>query len=114
MWWRDGSPRLSARVGDLIRDPANDIVVSVVSLWEIAIKRTLGKLRFPEDFEAVLAEEEFDLLSVTYAHLRALGDLPQLHRDPFDRLLVAQALAERIAVATEDRAFAAYGVAVLW
>ena len=61
-----------------------------------------------------MTEDEFDLLGITYAHLRALDDLPQHHRDPFDRLLIAQALAERIPIATADRHFAAYGVQIIW
>lgn len=114
IWWRDGSPRLSDRITDQIRDSGNNIVVSIVSLWEIAIKRALGKLRFLEDFEEVMAEEAFDLLPVTYAHLRSFDGLPRHHGDPFDRLLIAQALAERMPIATGDRVFAAYGVQTVW
>jgi PIN domain nuclease of toxin-antitoxin system len=101
-------------VSDQISDPDSDIVVSIASFWEIAIKRGLGKLRFLEDFEEIMAEEQFDLLNITYAHLGVLVDLPQLHRDPFDRLLISQSLAERIPVVTDDRAFAAYGVGIVW
>jgi len=114
LWWRAGSRRLPARVSSQIGDPDNDIAVSIASLSEIAIKRGLGKLRFLEDFEQVIADEEFALLHITYTHLRELGDLPQHHRDPFDRLLISQSLAERIPVVTNDRAFAAYGVNVVW
>lgn len=114
LWWRSGSDRLSTRVSDRIGDPDNDIVVSIASLWEIAIKRGLGKLRFLEDFEEVMTDEGFALLNVTYAHLRMLGDLPQHHRDPFDRLLISQSLAERIPIVTDDRAFTAYGVGIIW
>jgi PIN domain nuclease of toxin-antitoxin system len=101
-------------VSDQISDADNDIVVSIASLWEIAIKRGLGKLRFPEDIEEVIAEEDFDLLNITYAHLRVLGDLPRHHPDPFDRLLISQSLAERMPIVTNDRAFAAYGVGLVW
>jgi PIN domain nuclease of toxin-antitoxin system len=114
IWWRDGSPRLSPRVREQIGDPENDIAVSVTSLWEITIKRALGKLQFLQDFEEVLAEEGFDLLPIGYRHLRALADLPLHHRDPFDRVLIAQAVAERIPIATADRRFAVYGVELLW
>ena len=99
---------------DQISDPDNEIVVSIASLWEIAIKHGLGKLRFLEDIEEVIADEEFDLLNITYGHLRVLGDLPQHHRDPFDRLLISQSLAERMPIVTNDRAFAAYGVSLVW
>jgi PIN domain nuclease of toxin-antitoxin system len=114
LWWREDSPRLPSRVADQIRDPGNDIVISIASWWEIAIKCGLGKLEFVEDFAEVMTDEEFDLLTVTYDHLRVLGDLPQHHRDPFDRLLIAQSLAERIPIITSDRAFAAYSVEIVW
>ena len=114
VWWRDESPRLSERVREEIGDPDNEISISITSLWEITIKRSLGKLRFLQDFEEVLAEEEFTLLPIGYPHLRALAALPLHHRDPFDRLLIAQSISERIPVATTDRRFAGYGVEVLW
>jgi PIN domain nuclease of toxin-antitoxin system len=114
LWWRSGSSRLSSLASDQISNPDNDIVVSIASLWEIAIKRVLGKLRFLEDFEEVMASEEFNLLSITYAHLRVLGDLPRHHRDPFDRVLISQSFAERIPIVTNDRAFAAYAVEIVW
>jgi PIN domain nuclease of toxin-antitoxin system len=114
LWWRDGSSRLPARVRHEISDEANDIVVSIASLWEISIKRGLGKLRFAEDFEEVIADEEFELLSVTYAHLRALDGLPRHHGDPFDRLLIAQSIAENVPVVTSDKAFARYQAKTLW
>jgi PIN domain nuclease of toxin-antitoxin system len=99
---------------DEIRDPDNDISVSVVSLWEIAIKRGIGKLEFLEDFQLVMSEEEFSLLAIGYTHLQALEALPLHHRDPFDRLLIAQSIAEDMPVATNDDAFALYGVKTLW
>ena len=114
LWWRSGCGRLPTRVSDQIGDPDNDIVVSIASVWEIAIKRGLGKLRFLEDFEEVMTDEGFTLLDITYAHLRMLGDLPQHHRDPFDRLLISQSLADSIPVVTNDRAFTAYGAGIIW
>jgi len=114
LWWRNGSRRLSARAAREIRDPANDVVVSIATLWEIAIKRALGKLQFLEDFEEVILSEGFTLLPIGYRHLRQLETLPQHHRDPFDRLLIAQALGEGIPVATADQEFAAYGVQLIW
>jgi PIN domain nuclease of toxin-antitoxin system len=114
LWWRNGSPRLPDHVNERIRDPDNEIMVSIVSLWEIAIKRALGKLRFSDDFEEVIEAEDFHLLTLTYQHLRLLGDLPPHHRDPFDRMLIAQALAERMPIVTADRAFTPYDVNVVW
>ncbi|HTZ36341.1 MAG TPA: type II toxin-antitoxin system VapC family toxin [Stellaceae bacterium] len=114
LWWRDGSPMLPPRVQDGISDPANDVAVSIVSWWEIAMKRGLGKLRFVEAFEDVMADEGFVLLPISYRHLRALDNLPQAHRDPFDRMLIAQSIAENLPVVTNDRAFAAYGIDIFW
>jgi PIN domain nuclease of toxin-antitoxin system len=114
LWWRDASPRLPQSVADEIGDPTNDIVISITSLWEIAIKRAVGKLRFPERFEDVMAEEGFRLLPIAYEHLRELEALPRRHRDPFDRLLIAQSIAENLPIATNDKAFGLYSVSVFW
>jgi PIN domain nuclease of toxin-antitoxin system len=114
LWWRDASSRLSSRAHEEISDGRNEIVISIATLWEIAIKRGLGKLKFDDDFEQVIREEDFALLPILLAHLRAFEALPLHHRDPFDRLLIAQALAEGIPIATGDRVFAAYGVQVVW
>jgi PIN domain nuclease of toxin-antitoxin system len=114
LWWRDASPRLSPLASEEIGDPDNDIYVSVSSLWEIAIKRKVGKLRFPEPFDQVMAEEGFNLLTIGYSHLDALGNLPLHHRDPFDRLLIAQSIAEDVAVVTNDPKFSLYDARVFW
>lgn len=112
LWWRGDPPRLPSHVADQIRDQDNDIVVSIASLWDITIKRGLGKLQFLEDLEEVMVEERIDLLTVTHRHLHVLSDLPQHHRDPFDRLLISQSLAERTPIITDDRAFDAYSVEI--
>jgi PIN domain nuclease of toxin-antitoxin system len=114
LWWREASSRLSPRARDYIGDGRNEISVSVATLWEIAIKRSIGKLRFPDELEQVMREEAFVLLPISLSHLRAIGDMPLHHRDPFDRLLIAQALTEGIPIATADRRFAAYGVQIVW
>ncbi len=114
LWWTTGSPRLSATAREAIGSGDNEILMAIGSLWEITIKRALGKLQFPHEFETVLRDEDFELLPVTYAHLGALESLPLHHRDPFDRLLIAQSIAEDIAVATNDPKFALYDVKTLW
>ena len=114
LWWRDASPRLSVKARNQIRDPANEIVVSIVSFWEIAIKRSLGKLRYLEDFEGVMAEENFTLLTVAYRHLHVLEQLPLHHGDPFDRLLIAQSISENLPVVTNDKAFDGYDAHTFW
>ena len=114
LWWRDASPLLSPRASAEIAAGENEVLVSVASLWEITIKRRLGKLAFADDFETVLREERFGLLGISFQHLRRLDTLPLLHRDPFDRLVIAQALAENVPILGNDQAFAAYGATLIW
>jgi len=114
LWWRDAARPLSRRARAAIADGSNQILVSIASLWEITIKRALGKIAFADDLEIILQEERFDLLSISFEHLRALDALPHLHRDPFDRLLLAQSLAEGLPIVSSDRKFAAYGAALIW
>lgn len=114
--WALGHPgRLPKGVAAALRDPSNDVVVSAVSTWEVAIKTALGRLA--ADAAAIVAELRdagFDELPITVDHTVRLRDLPPHHRDPFDRLLVAQALVEGLTVVTSDRAFAAYPAPRWW
>jgi PIN domain nuclease of toxin-antitoxin system len=114
LWWRDNSPNLSSRAREAITDPTNEILISAATLWEIVIKRGLGKLRFPDDLEDVLREESFTLVPISFRHLRCLEALPLLHGDPFDRMLIAQSQAEGVPITTADRKFTPYGVATIW
>jgi PIN domain nuclease of toxin-antitoxin system len=93
-------------------EPRNEVLVSAASIWEIAIKRALGKLSAPDDLLETISEEGFIFLAVTPWHAWRAGDLPPHHRDPFDRLLAAQALVEGIPLLTADPRFAPYGVGV--
>jgi PIN domain nuclease of toxin-antitoxin system len=93
----------------LIGDPDNTVFVSPVSLWEIWLKESLGKLRLPEDFDKRLAAESFESLPLTAAQARQVALLPWHHRDPFDRMLVAQARAENLILLTGDDVVTAYG-----
>ena len=112
LWWLEGSPWLSAEARETIRDPENTVFVSAVSLWEIWLKQSLGKLRLPADFTERLAAESFESLSLMAAHTRQVALLPWFHRDPFDRMLVAQAQVEKLVLLTADEALAAYGAVV--
>lgn len=89
-------------------------VVSAVSVWEIAIKRAIGKLPAPDNLLEILDRHAYELLPVTPMHAWATAELPMHHRDPFDRLLVAQARLEGLAIVSGDSAFAVYGVPVVW
>ena len=114
VWWREGSRALTTAARDSIADPANDVLVSIAGLWELAIKEASGKLKLPADLETIVVEERFSVLAINFDHLRRLKALPRHHRDPFDRMMIAQALAEGIPIATGDRAFARYGLQIVW
>ena len=113
LWVMQDSPQLG-RAARRLLDEAQAIHVSSVSLWEIAIKNALGKLRLDQaELDAQLDQIGFSPLPVTWAHTRALRDLPPAHGDPFDRMLVAQARSEPLRLLTHDRALVAYGELVL-
>jgi PIN domain nuclease of toxin-antitoxin system len=114
LWWMEASPALSTSARTAIADPANEVLISIALLWELTIKQALGKLTFPADPETVVRNEGFTLLPIDFNHLRRLGTLPHLHRDPFDRMLIAQAMAEAAPVVSHDRILARYGAPLLW
>jgi len=109
LWWLAGDKSLSQQARAWIGDPENTIFVSAVSLWEIWLKQGLGKLRLPEDFERRLERQSFERLPLTWDQTREVALLPWHHRDPFDRMLVAQSRVEGLTLVTADRAVAAYG-----
>lgn len=112
LWWLDGT-RLSDDVIERIADPGELVVVSAASIWEASIKEALGRLDVPESLASVVADEGFEPLSITFEHAERAGALPPHHRDPFDRMLAAQALLEGLTVVTHDPAFEPYGVGLL-
>jgi PIN domain nuclease of toxin-antitoxin system len=114
--WALGSPdRLPARIAKALRDPSNSVYVSAASAWEIAIKASLGKLTADVDeIVGAIAEVGFDELSITLVHARRVRALPSHHRDPFDRMLVAQAIEEGLAIVTHDGALQAYPIPIEW
>jgi PIN domain nuclease of toxin-antitoxin system len=118
LWFCQDDPLLSAAAKTLIEDPANRKLVSLASCWEIAIKAGLGKLTLGEPsgtyIPAALSRTGFDLLPISLAHATAVESLPMHHRDPFGRLLVAQAMIEAIPIVSVDGALDPYGVRRLW
>jgi PIN domain nuclease of toxin-antitoxin system len=94
--------------------PDAQLVISAVSVWEIAIKRAIGKLEAPDDVLERIEEAGAEVLTITARHAHATGGLPLHHNDPFDRLLVVQAKLEGCALVTRDRAFATYGIPIVW
>ena len=109
LWWVSNDSSLSEPARALIGAPEYMIFVSAVSIWEIWLKEGLGKLRLPPHFEATLESESFESLPLTAAHARQAALLPWRHRDPFDRLLVAQAQVEDLVLLTADDLVASYG-----
>lgn len=102
LWWLNNSDELNENTKGFIADPENLVYVSAVSLWEIVIKESLGKLKMPKNWSTVVREESFRQLSITWEHSLKVAALPNIHRDPFDRLLIAQALTEGLTFLTND------------
>lgn len=113
LWWLADEPELSEAGREVIAAPENLIAFSAASIWEIRIKQAIGKLALPANFTDVLARQPFEPLAVTVVHAHALQELPLLHRDPFDRLLIAQARVEGMTILTRDNAFTQYDVSTL-
>ena len=118
LWFFWDDPQLSARAKALIEDPGNRKLVSVASCWEIAIKVGSGKLNLGEPCQTFLSREiannNFELLEISLDHATSVENLPRHHKDPFDRLLIAQAIAEQLPIVSGDTAFDAYPITRLW
>ena len=113
LWWRMNDPGLSEPARTRITE-APVVFVSAASAWEASIKIALGKLTLPEPFEDGVTDSGFDELPIRFEHARIAGALPPHHADPFDRMLVAQAQVERLALVTHDQAMAPYAADVFW
>ncbi|MBV8889545.1 MAG: type II toxin-antitoxin system VapC family toxin [Alphaproteobacteria bacterium] len=114
IWWAEASPLLGVAAGNAIADAANEVLISIAGLWELTIKQSTGKLTLPVDLEAMVNNLGFTAFAISFVHLNRLERLPHIHRDPFDRMMIAQALAEGFPIATRDPVFAAYGVQTIW
>lgn len=117
LWFIEDSPQLSQR-GKTLLEADNDLLLSIASLWEISIKMSVGKLTVRMPIETLLTEQitrnDIDVLPITVPHLTTVATLPLHHRDPFDRLLIAQAMVERTPIVSADPAFDAYLVQRMW
>ncbi|MGB9754353.1 type II toxin-antitoxin system VapC family toxin [Roseiflexus castenholzii] len=118
LWFVGGDERLSPSARALIEDMSNDAYLSIASLWEMAIKISLGRLQLAQPFETFIPHQlslnRIRLLGITISHTAKVSTLPFHHRDPFDRLLVAQAQVEQMPLVSSDAAFDAYGLTRLW
>lgn len=117
LWFIGDNPRLSERAKGLLESDA-DLLLSVASLWELAIKVNIGKLTLAQPYEIFvpqqLADNEIEILPISLAHLGIVSSLPFHHRDPFDRLIISQAMIEQLPIVSIDAAFDAYSVERLW
>ena len=118
LWWLDGDERLSLKGRNLILNEQNIILISAASAWEVATKVRIGKLpgavEVAADFGGCILNQGFTSLDITIAHAQRAGLLPGPHRDPFDRMLIAQAQAENVGIISNDKIFDSYGVRRLW
>ena len=108
LWWLGDDPRLGPRCRDVLADRRNQVFVSAATTWEISIKMALGKLEAPEDMDSIVEDEGFSKLPISLYHGQLAETLPSLHRDPFDRMLIAQAQAEGLILVTADEHIALY------
>ena len=117
LWWINDDPRLSTNAREVIVDGENDLLFSVASVWEMAIKQNLGKLSIEGSLGPYLTRYLTDMATVVPVSLRhavSVAELPNLHRDPFDRLLVAQALVEEVPLVSGDVEVSRYPVETIW
>jgi PIN domain nuclease of toxin-antitoxin system len=113
LWWNSDPAMVSRPLREAIAQPSNDIFVSAASVWEIGIKRALGKLGFAQRIVQSVLAHRFHLLPISGEHAEHAAELPPHHADPFDRLLVAQASLERLLLGTQDIRIRAYGLPIL-
>jgi PIN domain nuclease of toxin-antitoxin system len=118
LWWLGGDAGLSVRARDAVADEANEIFVSAASTWEIATKHRIGKLpgvaAIVADLDGAISDQGFHGLPISVRHGQIAGALPGDHRDPFDRMLIAQAMQEALALVSNEHIFDRFGVARLW
>lgn len=113
LWWDRQLRRISSSLRAAIEDADNHIYLSAASVWEVAVKRAVGKLNFERPIVESVAKLGFEILPVTGIHAEHAGGLPRYHNDPFDRLLVAQAALEGMVLGTQDRLMRPYGIATI-
>lgn len=118
LWLVEADSQVSTRAQDLIEESAIDVYLKIASAWEMAIKMSVGKFALRSPIEEVIAQQQRDnditRLAVTIPHIARLTTLPFHHRDPFDRLLIVQAMAENLPILSADSIFDAYGVTRIW
>jgi len=111
LWWLSDNRKLGKGARDIIANPRNDVLVSAASVWEVAIKAALGRIEIElDDLESAIASNGFQPLPIGLRHAVRVGGVPAVHRDPFDRMLVAQASVEELRIVSHDRVFERYAL----
>jgi PIN domain nuclease of toxin-antitoxin system len=113
LWWLSDDKKLVKKTKDLIAKPTTRIFVSTVSIWEIVIKKSLNKLTVPDNLKEMLYASDFEILPITIDHALYLEQLPIIHNDPFDRLLIAQCAVEKLILITADKIIPKYDISCL-
>ena len=113
IWWLEGSEKLSSECHEIIRSGENAIYFSAGAIWEMVIKRGLGRLDMPDNLDEVLKGDNIEVLPITAGHALGVGSLPQHHHDPFDRIQIAQARHENLVLVSRDEEIAKYSVKLL-
>ena len=113
LWFQDDPEQLSAAARTAILNPDNEVWLSVASAWEMSIKAAAGRLNIPANLEEVLVNDQIDSLNIRVSHALTAAQLPDHHRDPFDRMMVAQASIEQMVFVTRDKLIPRYGVPCL-
>jgi PIN domain nuclease of toxin-antitoxin system len=113
IWWMNGDQALGEFALECIANENNHVYVSAASIWEMSIKRQLGKLECPVDLDSVIESLGFRKLPISIFHSEQAGQLPIHHKDPFDRMLIAQAQAEGLQIITKDEHFPSYGISLI-
>ena len=117
LWWHENDSQLSTQVKEIILNPGNRIEVSIISFWEIVIKQTVGKLKLKYSIEELIEnciKNNFRIITMHFLHLNQLSVLPLIHRDPFDRYLIATAMCENLQLLSKDKHFSEYHITVFW
>ncbi len=113
IWWMEKNNRLSAKIKFILEDPQEQIFLSLVSIWEIVIKKSIKKLKTPADVEGGIEKSGLEVMPIDLSHVLHLEYLPLHHKDPFDRLLISQAQVEKVTIITADPLFRRYDVKTL-
>lgn len=113
IWWMTNSPRLSSKVKKLISDSKNEMYLSIASIWEMAIKIGNKKLDLPNGWQETFKKSNFAVLQIRLPHAFAVSNLPQIHKDPFDRMLIAQSKTEKMTLITTDPTMEKYKVKII-